>query len=98
MIKHHHHRLHTFITEYSFTSHQSLKVVITNHSSSGNKVVSKQHKLSLYYMSVPWSSPNKSATEDREGDHAHDLFIVRSRMMAVSVVAVIHDIICNRGK
>ena len=49
-------------------------------------------------MPVPWSSPNKSTTEDKEGDHTHDLFIVRSRMMAVSAVAVIHDIICNRGK
>ena len=42
--------------------------------------------------------PNKSTTEDKEGDHAHDLFIVRSRMIAVSTVAVINDIICNMGK
>ena len=42
--------------------------------------------------------PNKSTTEDKEDDHAHDLFIVRGRMMAVSAVAVINDIICNRGK
>ena len=42
--------------------------------------------------------PNKSITEDREGDHAHDLLIVRSRMMTVSTVAVINNIICNKGK
>jgi len=41
---------------------------------------------------------NKSTTEDKEGDHAHDLFIIRSRMMTVSAVAVINDIICNKGK
>ena len=34
----------TLIAEHSFTSHQSLKEVITNHSSSGNKVVLKQHQ------------------------------------------------------
>ena len=49
-------------------------------------------------MPVPWSSPNKSTTEDKGGDHAHDIFIVRSRMMTVSTVAVINDIICNKGK
>ena len=42
--------------------------------------------------------PYKSTTEDREGDHAHDLLIVRSQMMTVSTVAVINDIICNKGK
>ena len=42
--------------------------------------------------------PNKSTTEDREGDHAHDLLIVRSRMMTVRIVAMINNIICNKGK
>ena len=42
--------------------------------------------------------PNKSTTEDKEGDHAHDLFIVRRQMMTVSTVTVVNDIICNRGK
>ena len=42
--------------------------------------------------------PNKSTTEDKEGDHAHDLFIVRSRMMTVSTVAMVNEIICNKGK
>ena len=49
-------------------------------------------------MPVPWSSPNKSTTEDKGGDHAHDLLIIRSRVMALSTVAVVNDIICNRGK
>ena len=97
MIKHRHHRLHTFIIEYSFTSHQSLKVVITNQSSSGNKVVLKHHtQFKLHASSMV--KPNKSTTEDREGDHAHDLLIVHSRMMTVSTVAMINNIIRNMGK
>ena len=42
--------------------------------------------------------PNKSTTEDKEVDRAHDLFIVRSRIMTVSTVAVINNIIYNKGK
>ena len=42
--------------------------------------------------------PNKSTIEDREGDHAQDLLIVRSRMMTISTVAVINNIIYNKGK
>jgi len=42
--------------------------------------------------------PNKSITEDGEGDHAQDLLIVRIRMTTVSTVAVINNIICNKGK
>jgi len=98
MIKHRHHRFHTFIIEHSFTSHQSLKEVITNPSSSGNKVVLKTSHTQFKLHASSMIKPNKSITEDREGDHAHDLLIVRSRMMTVSTVAVINNIICNKGK
>ena len=87
----------TSITEHSFTSHQSLKEVITTIAVAETKVVLKQHQ-QLYYMPALWSSPNKSITEDKEGDHAHDLLIIRSWVMTVSAIAVIDDIICNRGK
>ena len=49
-------------------------------------------------MPDPWSSPNKSTTEGKGGDHAHDLLIIRRWVMTVSTIAVIDDIICNRGK
>jgi len=97
MIKHRHHRLHSFNTKHSFTTHRSLNQVITNRFSSGSKVVLKHHTLSLITCQFH-SHPNKSIAEDKGVDHAHDLFIVRSRMMTVSTVVVINDIICNKGK
>jgi len=98
MIKHRHHRLHTFITENSFTPHQSLKEVITNPSSSRNKVGLKTSHTQFKLHASSMIKPNKSITEDREGDHAHDLLIVHSRMMTISIVALINNIICNKGK
>ena len=97
MIKHRHHRLLTFITEHSFTTHRSFKQSYYNQFSSGSKVVLKHHTPSLITCQLH-GQPNKSTTKDKGGDHAHDLFIVRTRMMIVSTVAVINDIICNKGK
>jgi len=98
MIKHRHHILHTFITEYSFTTHRSSNEVITNQFSCGSKVVLEtSHILSLITCHLH-SQPNKSTTEGKRSDHAHDLFIVRGRMMTVSTIAVTNDIICNKGK
>jgi len=74
-----------------------LNKVITNQFSSGSKVVLKHHTYSLITCQFN-SHPSKSTTEDKEDDHGHDLFIVRSRIKTVSTVAVINDIICNKGK
>jgi len=41
--------------------------------------------------------PNKSISKATRGGLAHDLLIIRSQMVTVSPVAMIHDIICNKG-
>jgi len=92
------------ITDYKHSSrnivlhtHQSSNKVITTWFSSGGKVVLKQHTLRLITCQLH-NHPNKSTTEDTRSDLARDLLIICRRMVTVSTVAVIHDIICNKGK